>query len=468
MIVNKKSIFHFRILSDIFLINLSIFLSAIISHSFEQLHGGINLVYLQVILNLSWIFTSKSTKLYDDFRSRDFSYELIIIIKNVLLQFIIGVIFLFLVKEHIFNRLFIFLYSLTILSIIILKSYLFRRLLSYFRKRGRNVRRLLIVGTEYTGMKFKEFISKNGHLVYKSVGFVDDEPGLCVNGEYLGKINEIEDLIHKKEVDDVVVTLPDYRGEKIGEIVKLCAREAIRIRIVPDYSKYFTRQFSLSSIGIFPVITLGEGPLEEVQWRLVKRLFDLIFSSIVIILVFSWFFPVIYIMQKIFSPGSLFFTQERIGKNGKVFNCYKIRTMRPNGIKDEGEYKPTINGDSRVTTFGKLLRKTNIDELPQFFNVFMGDMSIVGPRPHALSFNGKYSEFVEEIKSRHRVKPGITGWAQIKGLRGDVDDEKVNRLRTKARIDHDVWYIENWSFWLDIQIIFLTVWRMFKGDPNAY
>lgn len=132
------------------------------------------------------------------------------------------------------------------------------------------------------------------------------------------------------------------------------------------------------------------------------------------------------------------------------------------------EYKATEQNDPRVTMLGKVLRKTNLDELPQFLNVFKGDMSVVGPRPHAISFNNKYSEVVEEIKMRHNVKPGITGWAQIHGLRGDVANEEENNKRTRKRIDFDLWYIENWTFWLDVQIISLTVWRMIKGDPNAY
>jgi putative colanic acid biosynthesis UDP-glucose lipid carrier transferase len=132
------------------------------------------------------------------------------------------------------------------------------------------------------------------------------------------------------------------------------------------------------------------------------------------------------------------------------------------------EYRATVKDDPRITKLGKILRKTNLDELPQFINVLKGDMSIVGPRPHAISFNNKYSEYVEEIRLRHLVKPGITGWAQINGLRGDVSNEEENKKRTQKRIEYDLWYIENWSMGLDIQIIMLTVWRMLKGDPNAY
>ena len=468
MIVNRKSIYHFRLISDLILLDIALLLAAIIAHPYKNFLANSNIVYLQVVLVLTWIFSTKSAKLYDDFRSRDFTYELVRIVKNVVIQFAVGVIFLFLVKENVFNRLFIFLYFDILTVLIIVKSYIFRRLLSYFRQKGKNIRKLLIVGTDDTGMKFQEFIDKNGFLGYKTIGFVDEEPGLCTNGDYLGKIEQIENLVLKKQVDDVVVTLPDYKTEKIGDIVKLCDREAVRVRIVPDYSRFFSRQFSISSFGTFPVITLGEGPLEEVQWRFVKRLFDIIFSAFVIFFFFSWFFPAVYALQKIFSPGPLFFIQDRIGQRGRVFKCFKFRTMHPDKSKNNGSYNPTRNGDSRVTKIGKFLRKTNIDEFPQFFNVLRGDMSIVGPRPHAVNFNGKYSEFIEEIKLRHRVKPGITGWAQIHGLRGDVEDEKLNKLRTKNRIEHDIWYIENWSFILDLQIIILTVWRMIKGDPNAY
>lgn len=468
MVVNKNSIYHLRIVSDLLLLNVSFIIAGIVAHSLEQMLVTTSLFYLAIIQNLVWIFTAKSTKLYDDFRSRDYSYELIRISRNTVIQLITAIIYLFFIKERLFDRYFITVYIIILWSSISLKSYLLRRLLSFVRRRGYNIRKLLIVGAEYTGIKFDEFIKKNSHLGYKSIGIVDDDPGLCTNGEYLGKIDEMKNIIKNENVNDVVITLPNYKSEKIEDIVKLCDKEAIRLRIVPDYSQYFTRQHTLSSFGTFPVITLGESPLEEIQWRFAKRLFDIIFSSIILITVLSWLIPVICLFQKLLAPGPLFFVQDRVGKYRKIFKCYKFRTMQQEKSLNRAAFNPTEKDDPSVTAFGKFLRKTNLDEVPQFINVFLGDMSIVGPRPHAVNYSVKYREFVEQIKIRHNVRPGITGWAQIHGLRGDIKDEKINKVRIKNRIEHDIWYIENWSFSLDLQIIFLTLWRMVKGDPNAY
>jgi len=183
------------------------------------------------------------------------------------------------------------------------------------------------------------------------------------------------------------------------------------------------------------------------------------------VLILSWLVPLAAIITKIFSPGPVFFIQERVGAKNKKFKCYKFRTLTVSDKKES--FTPVFKDDPRITQLGKILRKTNIDELPQFINVLKGDMSVVGPRPHAIPYDDKYGQIVDEIKLRHNVKPGITGWAQINGLRGDVFDEEENIKRTKKRIEFDLWYIENWSFWLDIQIILLTVWKTLRGDTKG-
>jgi lipopolysaccharide/colanic/teichoic acid biosynthesis glycosyltransferase len=219
-------------------------------------------------------------------------------------------------------------------------------------------------------------------------------------------------------------------------------------------------------MGDFPIITVRNEPLAEFHWRFVKRSVDILFSFIVNLLFLSWLIPLLYIINKVFSPGPVFFIQDRIGAKDKIFKCYKFRTMYT-GNKSIGKYQPTVEGDPRITGIGKFLRKSNLDELPQFINVLKGDMSIVGPRPHAIAYNEIYKEMVDEIKLRSWVKPGITGWAQIHGFRGDVSDYDENKKRTIKRIEYDLWYIENWSIWLDIQIILTTIWQMIKGESKG-
>jgi putative colanic acid biosynthesis UDP-glucose lipid carrier transferase len=192
-----------------------------------------------------------------------------------------------------------------------------------------------------------------------------------------------------------------------------------------------------------------------------KRSFDIIFSLFFIIFVFSWLFPILAVLIKLESKGPIFFIQLRTGRNNTHFKCYKFRSMRLNNDADK---KQATRNDHRITVIGAFLRKTSLDELPQFFNVLIGNMSIVGPRPHMISHTEKYSRLTDQYVVRHSLKPGITGWAQICGLRGEVNNAEA----MLKRVDADVWYLKNWSFLLDLKIIFLTFWITLKGDKNAY
>lgn len=215
-------------------------------------------------------------------------------------------------------------------------------------------------------------------------------------------------------------------------------------------------------------------PIEEIRdkhevyglERLAKRTIDIVFSLLVVTLIFSWLLPIIALIIKLDSKGPVFFMQPRIGLGNKVFDCWKLRTMFTDS--DASSYRATEKQDSRVTKFGAFLRRTNLDELPQIINILLGDMSLIGPRPQPIPFYHEYKKFVEDLDLRHVVKPGLTGWAQVKGLRGDSPDEHENRRRIWKRFESDVWYIENWSLALDIKILFMTAWIVIKGDDNAY
>jgi putative colanic acid biosynthesis UDP-glucose lipid carrier transferase len=215
-------------------------------------------------------------------------------------------------------------------------------------------------------------------------------------------------------------------------------------------------------IGSMPLISASEYKINQFYYRTAKRLFDLLFSIIVIVLVLSWITVFLSILYFIFDHGSVLYKEVRWGKNSTPFYCYKYRSMKVHDQKEK--HQITSRGDSRITSIGKFLRKTNLDELPQFVNVFLGNMSVVGPRPHDEKENLEIKDKINLYMWRHLVKPGITGWAQVHGLRGGTKEISLMKKRTQ----YDLWYIENWSFLLDIQIILLTAWRMFKGDPNAY
>lgn len=205
---------------------------------------------------------------------------------------------------------------------------------------------------------------------------------------------------------------------------------------------------------------------EQAAFDRFKRVFDIFFSVIVMITLFTWLFPILALLVKISSKGPVFFVQKRIGFNGEIFNCFKFRTMYV--TQKNLKYTPTSYEDPRITRLGRFLRKTNLDELPQFINVLLGDMSIVGPRPHAIAFHNKYSSFIKDIDRRHLVKPGITGLAQINGYRGDVNDPEENKTRTMKRIEYDLEYIKTWSFKSDLNIVNKTCLQMILNKTNGH
>jgi putative colanic acid biosynthesis UDP-glucose lipid carrier transferase len=309
-------------------------------------------------------------------------------------------------------------------------------------------------------------VQKNPDFGYNFIGFLDDK-NIPAGGEtILGGINDLEKVIIEKKIEEVVIAIPDYAAPLLDGIIKTCNKNAVRTHIIPDYFRFLSKKFKISMIGNFPVISVRSEPLEEIHWKVLKRTFDIVFSLTFIILIYSWLFPVIAFFLKKDSKGPVIFKQDRIGVKNKKFICYKFRTLYTEKKENE-RFVPVIKDDSRITRFGNLLRKSNLDELPQFINVLKGKMSVVGPRPHAIPYDDKYTLIVEDIRLRHNVKPGITGWAQVHGLRGDTFSEKENTRRTIKRIEHDIWYIENWSFWLDIQIILITIWQMIKGDTKG-
>jgi putative colanic acid biosynthesis UDP-glucose lipid carrier transferase len=372
------------------------------------------------------------------------------------------VFFIFLAKEDLFTRYFIIYYSLLLIVLVCFRVILFRKILKYLRRKGKNIRNLLIVGDGEMAENFEQMILTNpdfGYNLKQTLKLLKEVPPESLK-------EKIENTIDTLNADEVVIAFSDAPRKLIEDIVKVCDKHAVKVHIIPDYLNFVSKRFQLTSIGDFPIITARREPLEEVQWRFVKRSFDFIFSLLVSVFLLSWIIPLVFILSRFFSEGSVLFIQKRIGTKNKKFNCYKFRTMLPENELAE-KFKPVIVNDPRITKLGRFLRKSNLDELPQFLNVLKGEMSVVGPRPHAVPYDDIYGKVVDEIRLRHNVKPGITGWAQIHGLRGDVADEEENQKRTRKRIEYDIWYIENWSFTLDIQIILITIWKMLKGKTEG-
>ena len=465
MIVDQKSSYYLRLFLDLLLLNVIFMVSAVLAQSLQILLSRNYMFILLAVLNFLWYFTSNVNSFYEDYNLRSFSYQFNNILKNTFVQAIAAVLFIFIAKEDLFTRNFIVFYSILLIFFISLRV----QLVKFFAVRilsENKTANLVIVGAGDIAKNFYDTIVKKKELGYNFLGYIDDSNGTESNN-IIGTIFNLEKIIAANVINEVVVALPIQEFEKLDHIIKICNRHAVRVHIIPDYFRFVSKKFRISMFENFPIITIRDEPLAELHWRFIKRSFDIIVSSIIIILFLSWLVPLLSILIKLFSGSPVFFVQNRIGRDNKTFRFYKFRTLVTDDKKEQATFSPVTAGDKRITKIGSVLRQTNLDELPQFFNVIKGDMSVVGPRPHFLPYDEVYSEIVDEIKLRSRVRPGLTGWAQVHGLRGDSTDPDENKIRTEKRIEYDIWYIENWSIWLDIQIIILTIWHMITGETKA-
>lgn len=467
MIVNQRSNYYLRLFLDLLLLNVIFVVSAVLAQSFQILMTRNYMFILLAALNFLWYFASNVNGFYEDNNIRSFSYQFNNILKNTFVQIIAAILFIFIAKEDLFTRNFILIYAFLLIVFISIRIQLLKMLIGKLNLRENKIQNIVIVGSGEVARNFYNSTIKNRRFGFNFAGYLDDVFIETSQPELIGKIDDLEKIIESKKVNEVVVALPISAFEHLDKIIKVCNRHAVRVHIIPDYFRFISKKFRITMFENFPIITIRDEPLAEAHWRFIKRTFDILFSLLIIILLLSWLIPLLAIFVKIFSSGHVFFVQKRIGMRNKAFTFYKFRTLVTNEKVENETYLPVTAGDSRITKIGSILRRTNLDELPQFFNILKGDMSVVGPRPHFIPYNEIYSEIVDEIKLRSRVRPGLTGWAQVHGLRGDSPNVEENERRTKKRIEYDIWYIENWSIWLDIQIIILTIWQMIRGETRA-
>ena len=319
----------------------------------------------------------------------------------------------------------------------------------------------VILGAGLVGKKVFEEMLRNVYNGIVILGFFDDNPTVN-NPDVLGDIEAAKDYILKNGATNVFCTLPPSAEEKIRDFIKFCESHVINFHIVPSIGYYHTgAQPIIAQIGKMPVFVLRNIPLSYIHSAFIKRSMDVFFSLIAIIILVPLLFPVLSLLIKLSSPGPIFFKQRRTGKRGKEFYCYKFRTMK---CSADAHTKQATLDDDRKTKIGNFLRKTSLDELPQFYNVLTGNMSLVGPRPHMLMHTSEYSPKVDKYMVRHFVKPGITGLAQVKGFRGETKDIEL----MEKRILCDIEYVENWSLGLDFKILAKTAFMVLKGDEKAY
>ncbi|WP_426451101.1 undecaprenyl-phosphate glucose phosphotransferase [Paenibacillus sp. S-38] len=408
------------------------------------------------------IFLSYFSNFYTPKRKKRFSYELFTIIQINVISLLILLSFLFIFKELDISRSYLLLYLVSNILGISFYRYALKIALKKFRQKGYNKQFVLILGAGSLGKKFYANLNRHPELGYEVVGFLDDfqrkhETGFEHYKPIVGQINELEAILQNLLVDEVIIALPLNAHHKYGKIINICEKAGVKTLIIPDYFDYLPSKPYFDNFAGIPLINVRDIPLDEFRNRFLKRAFDIIFSLAAILMTLP-LLVLIAIGVKLTSPGPVIFKQERVGLNRRTFMMYKFRSMRvqTDGTSDTGW---TTENDPRKTKFGTFLRKTSLDELPQFFNVLFGHMSVVGPRPERPYFVEQFKEEIPKYMVKHHIRPGITGWAQSNGLRGDTSIED--------RIKYDIFYIENWSFLFDIKIIWKTIINGFV-NKNAY
>ncbi|WP_394884865.1 undecaprenyl-phosphate glucose phosphotransferase [Clostridium butyricum] len=390
--------------------------------------------------------------LYDSFRSTAFSKECskIINANTILLTILLSCLFVFRLV-HI-SRLVLIIFYFICTSLTIIKRFILRTFLSSLRQQGLNLKHVLIVGAGKTASEYLDVIQNNKTYGYNYVGYVSNDSGF--SGEKLGDYSQLLDILFEYKFDEVVCALDLKDAEYIEKIVSDCEKSGTKISIIPFCYKYIPSQPYIDQIGNLPLINIRRIPLDNIGNAFMKRTLDIL-GSLCLILLTSPIMIITTIIIKCTSKGPIIFRQERVGLNKSIFTMYKFRSMKVNSKETTGW---STNNDPRKTKFGSFIRKFSIDELPQFFNVLKGDMSLVGPRPELPHFVDEFKDEVPLYMVKHQVKPGITGLAQINGFRGDTS--------IKKRIEFDIHYIESWSILLDIEIIFKTAFKGFKNNEK--
>ncbi|HNG62440.1 MAG TPA: undecaprenyl-phosphate glucose phosphotransferase [Ferruginibacter sp.] len=415
-----------------------------------------------VVSNIFWIIPSFILRTYAGKIIITFEYFTRRTIQVYSFWILLLLFYLFFSFEVNISRLFIFTIIISFGVGLLINRFLYLGIRNYYKKSDHIFKKVLILGYNDTAKKLTRYFEEDG-INTQIIGFVEDEGNVHELTHYpvLSGIGNTLQIAKDNDINEIFSTITPEQNKSIYDLMFQSEKECIRFKIVPNLSVFITRDVHIEYFGDLPILSLRSEPLDDVGNRIKKRALDLVVSSLVIILILSWMIPILGLLILLESRGPIFFGQLRTGKDKKTFRCLKFRSMRAN---KDADLKQATRNDSRVTRIGKFIRKTSLDEFPQFLNVFKGEMSLVGPRPHMLKHTDDYSQVVDDYMVRQFLKPGITGWAQINGYRGEI----TNPEQIRMRVNKDLWYLENWSLWLDIKIMFLTVYHVLRGNQNAF
>jgi len=449
------------ILLDYTVINVNITAALFYVHSKAHV-SFLQLFLLSIMINLVWFFTTEVIGVYSSKSVKD----LLIFIKRtgfaLMVLLLLIVIFLFVFDFSFIKNILVFQFYIYFIVTIISIRGLYLVLYKLIHKQKGFVNRALIIGYNDTAKKLAGYLNGSTGTL-QLVGFVDESINiheLTFVPVFTGIKNTVK-IAKRLNINEIFSTISPNENNAINDLIAESEKQCVRFRIVPSVSAFLEKGMTIDHYADLSMFSTRRDPLEDVGNRIKKRLFDVVISVFVIVFILSWVYPLLAILIKLSSKGPVVFKQLRSGISDQPFYCMKFRTMKLNNYSDQMQ---ASRNDARVTWIGAILRKTSLDEFPQFINVLLGDMSVVGPRPHMLKHTAEFSQMTEHYMVRHLLKPGITGWAQVNSFRGEINHPD----QLKDRISSDLWYLQNWSLMLDIKIVAMTFLRVFIGDKNAY
>ena len=434
-----------------YLLDLSIIIGCVFLFSINITHIYGFLSYVGVF----WIIIAFTSHFYEVHRHTRIVQIVALLFRQMLFFAIILYAFIGVFKQPNISRLELGNYLICVFLLISFFKFLIFFLLNKYRSTlGGNIRNVIVIGDNEKTRQLINIFNKRqdfGYKFQKQFTVKDDDFSLqrCFN------------YVIENDINEIYSSVAELSNKQINRLADFADNNLRELKFIPDNKDIYSRKLKYEYYDYIPILSFRSIPIQEPVSKFVKRVFDILFASSIIVFVLSWLTPIIAILIKLESKGPVFFKQSRNGFNYKEFDCYKFRSMTPN---EDAHLHQATKGDMRITKMGAFIRKTSIDELPQFFNVLFGDMSVVGPRPHMVSHTNLYARKVDKFMVRHFVKPGITGLAQVSGMRGEIEEDKdiINRVK------YDIFYIENWSLLLDIKIVIQTFVNAIKGEEKAY
>lgn len=423
---------------------------------------NIEYFYLLFSLNAVWLAVAVAKNVYNEKHILSFESFSRISVQAYLYFLSAVIILLFFLRLILLSRVFITVVLASIFITLLTNRLLYLAIYYYFKKRLWMVNKVVVIGYNPLSKKLVDYLSEDG-LNKEVIGFCEEYENVHELSPYpiLSNVSDTLKVCKQYGATEIYSTVAPEHNQKLYQIIQGADDNCIRFKIVPDMGLFFKKQMHIDYLKEIPVISLRNEPLEDMGNRIKKRIFDIVVSFFVVTFILSWLIPLVGLLIWLESKGPVFFVQTRTGKNGNNFSCLKFRSMKVNNRAHE--MQATAN-DDRLTRIGRFLRRTSLDEFPQFVNVLRGDMSIVGPRPHMLKHTKDYSRVIGQYMVRQFLKPGITGWAQVNGYRGET--RTVEQMQ--KRVEYDLWYLENWSLFLDVKIMVMTAFNAIKGEKNAF